>query len=65
MAKFWELLSESVIVQAAVTLMLVGTICYLYLTDKSVPDPLVNILMIVLGYWFGTKTQQVIERRAK
>jgi len=63
--KFWQLLQESVIVQALITLALVATTCYLVATGREVPESLSTSLMLVLGFYFGSKTQQVISARKK
>jgi len=57
MDTFWTLLKESIIVQSIVTLALVLTIIVLVLTNRPVPDVLVNLTTLVIGYWFGTKVQ--------
>jgi len=57
MDTFWELLKDSIIIQSLVTLILTVAITYMYVTGMMVPDTLVNLLMIVVGYWFGSKTQ--------
>lgn len=62
MNKFLDLLRESVIVQGTVTLALVGTICYLALAGRDVPEYVVAASGLALGYFFGSKTQQRIER---
>jgi hypothetical protein len=66
MAKFWELFAESVVIQAAMALILLGVISYLYVVGQEVPDTLVNAFMIILGFYFGGKTQlSAIRRREK
>lgn len=62
MEKFWELLRESVIVQALVTLILVVTLCYLVATGQAVPDLLAQVTLLVIGFWFGSKVQNVVNR---
>ena len=57
MQTFWTLLKESVIVQSLVTLALILTIIVLVLTNRPVPDVMVNLTTLVIGYWFGTKVQ--------
>jgi hypothetical protein len=57
---FWQLLAESVIVQALLTLLIAATICYLYATNKSVPQELWYAFTLILGYYFGSKIQQTI-----
>jgi len=57
MTTFWTLLKESIIVQSIVTLALILTIIVLVLTDRPVPDVMVNLTTLVIGFWFGTKVQ--------
>ena len=54
---------ESVVVQALIALVLLGVICYMYATAMEVPEPLVNFFALVLGYYFGSKTQQAALKR--
>jgi hypothetical protein len=65
MARFWELLKESVITQSLITLLLVVTVCVIYLTDRPVPSELSQLLWIVVAFWMGTKAQHVIESSTK
>lgn len=55
MSKFWELFRESVIVQAIVTLGLIGTLCYMWISEVDVPGELYTITGIVMGFWFKSK----------
>ncbi len=34
-------------------LTLVGAIIYFYARNGSIPDPLLNVLMIIVGFYFG------------
>lgn len=56
---FWELFRESVIIQSAITLGIIATICILYLMAREVPQELWGAAMLILGYWFGSKTSFV------
>jgi len=47
-------------VQAAITLCLVVTVCYLTATGQAVPELLSTALMLVLGFYFGSKVQAQI-----
>ena len=58
MEKFAELLEESVIVSGLIALMCIGSVCYLAIMARPVPDVLINIAMIVVGFFFGGKVQQ-------
>lgn len=57
MAKFWELFAESVILQAVLAVMFGGTVCYMYLTGMEVPETLAALLGLIIGFYFGGKTQ--------
>jgi hypothetical protein len=65
MIKFWELLQESVIIQGVVTLVLVVTLCTMFITGKPIPELLGAITTLVLGFWFGTKSQRAIVTATK
>jgi len=43
----------SLIVQAAITLVFCLTLCYLWLSGQSAPDQLVNMTLLLVGYFFG------------
>jgi len=60
MTTFWRLFEESVIVQALITLALVLAVVYLVATGQVVPDILSSALMLVLGFYFGSKSEQQI-----
>lgn len=62
MEKFWNLLRESVITQALVTLVLVITVCFMAATGREIPDLLNTALIAVLCFYFGTKSQQLLNR---
>lgn len=55
MRKFWELVKTSTIVQGVVTLAFVGTTCYLYATGQEVPNTLLQLDGIAVGFFFGGK----------
>jgi len=55
MNTFWRLLEESIIVQSLVTLGLTAAVCYLTIVGKEVPDALLNLTLITMGFWFGQK----------
>jgi len=65
MSKFWQLLEQSVIVQALVTLSLVSAVVFLTVTGQEVPDALLNLTLIALGYYFGSKAQLTGTQAAK
>jgi hypothetical protein len=55
--QFWQLFKENIIIQAVLALMFGGTACYLYAAQHPVPMELVALLSVILGYFFGSKTQ--------
>ncbi|MDP2107145.1 MAG: hypothetical protein Q8J76_14205 [Desulfobulbaceae bacterium] len=65
MAKFWELFAESVILQGVLSLMFGGTICYMYVTQIPVPQELVALLGIIIGFFFGGKVQIAAVKASK
>lgn len=62
MEKFWDLFKESYIIQGVVTLIFCATIVALILMGRYVPDYLVNFVAVILGFYFGTKTQTRINK---
>lgn len=64
MQKFWDLMAQSTIVQAVVTVMLVATCCYMWITAMAIPGELLGFTGAVLGFWFGTKAQQMAIRQS-
>ena len=59
---FWELMRQSVIVQALLTLFIWVTILYLYATGKVVPDTLLFAGSTILGFYFGAKVQNLVQK---
>jgi len=57
---FWTLFKENVIIQAVLALMFGATVCYMYIAQLPVAMELVAILSIIIGYFFGSKTQNAI-----
>ena len=64
MTRFLDLLEESVIVSGIIALSCIGAVIYLSVTGQPVPDILVNISMVVVGFFFGGKVQQANTRLA-
>lgn len=62
MEKFWDLLQESVIVQSLVSLILVLTLCFMFVTGREIPQLLTNITLLVFGFWFGSKSSAFITK---
>lgn len=56
-SRFWDLFAQSVIIQSVVTLLLVVAIVTIAIQGRDIPTFLVELGMLVFGYWFGTKNQ--------
>ena len=52
---FWDLLSESVIFQGALTMMVTGTWCYIIICGTTPPDYLNMMVGTIVGFFFGGK----------
>jgi hypothetical protein len=64
MRKFLTSLNTSAVLQAILTIMVWGVICYLYATGQAVPDALLSAGSIILGYYFHTATAEALKARA-
>ena len=64
MERFWELFRGSYILQGLLGVAFAGTIIYMYIASLEVPDALVNFTALILGFYFGSKTNGVIQARA-
>jgi hypothetical protein len=60
-----ELLYESTIIQGVTTLMLVSVTVYLSIIGAPIPSELSQALFAVIGFWFGSKSQQMVVKRAQ
>jgi len=57
-----ELLRESVLIQSIITLVLVITVSLIAVQGYTPPDWLIQILTLVIGFYFGSKTERAIQR---
>ena len=55
MKNLHEAFMESVVLQGILAIMVVGTLCYMYATGQEVPDGLVGLAGIAVGFYFRTK----------
>jgi Na+/H+ antiporter NhaC len=53
--KFLDALRESIITQAAITFLVVGAWVYITIVGRTPSSDLTQILMIVIGFYFGSK----------
>jgi hypothetical protein len=63
--KLIELLKESTLIQGTVTIGVIAVICVLYLSNREVPQTLVDIVMVIVGFWFGSKTNLAYQKGMK
>ena len=62
MDKLYSLIERSVLFQGVLVLGMTSAACYLWLTGRNVPDALVNILLVIVGFFFGSKAQYDADR---
>ena len=65
MAKFWQLLEDSVITQALTTLALVGAVIYLVIVGQPIPEGLFGLASLAMGFYFGSKGQLTGKQAAR
>lgn len=65
MARFWDLLERSVIIQAALPVLFGGAVVMLCMQGRAVPDILAQLTWAVTAFWFGTKSQATLNERAR
>jgi len=59
---FVELLRESVLIQAAVTLILVVGMVYMYAIGRDIPTDYLSLLSLIVGFWFGSKSEAKLRK---
>ncbi len=62
MAKFWEALLESTVLQGTLALLVSITICYMYLVGMEVPESLTLILGAIIGFYFRSKASAEVRK---
>ncbi|MBC8248993.1 MAG: hypothetical protein H8E90_04890 [Anaerolineales bacterium] len=65
MSKFTQLLESSVIFQGVLVIMIAGTYCYMVATGQQVPDALLALLQVIVGFFFGAKAAVNSRRELK
>ena len=60
--KLVDLLRESSLVQALITLVIIATMCYMYINGMDIPETLTSVMLLIVGYYFGTKQQQAVNK---
>lgn len=62
MEKFWELFGQSMILSGFITVLCIGALVYLACAGRPIPEVLVNICLIVVSFFFGTKATNTAAR---
>jgi len=65
MYRFWDLLEKSTLVSGIIAVGVVAAIIYLACTGQVIPDILGNSALIIIGFFFGAKTQSTGASLAK
>lgn len=52
---FWELFKESTIMQAVLSIMVVGAYIYLLIVGREIPTGFDLVVGVVIGFFFGGK----------
>lgn len=61
MAKFWDLVERSIIVQSLLTLLFGGGVVYLAIAGREIPDVLTQMTTVIVSFWMGTKVQHAVD----
>ncbi len=57
-----DLLERSIVLQAVITIGLLGVASYIWVVGREMPDDLEKLVFIVLSFWMGSKTQHTIDQ---
>lgn len=63
MSKFWDLLERSIITQSLLPLLFGGCACTLWLKGMEVPQALLQLTIMCVVFWMGSKVQHTIDNR--
>lgn len=58
MDKFWILLEKSTLVSGAIAIMMIATVCYCVVMQIPLPEYFTFAFAVVVGFFFGAKTQK-------
>jgi len=61
MAKFWDLVERSVIIQSALPVLFGGCCCVLWLRGMAVPEQLWQLTLMCVVFWMGAKVQHAVD----
>ena len=55
---FYELFKTSAVIQGIMALASLGAVIYMEVSGQDVAELLVGVLMVTVGFYFGTKNRQ-------
>ena len=53
-----ERIAKLIDVKTIVTFTIIGVVAYLGVTDKLSPDKVLELALIIIGFYFGTQSQK-------
>ena len=56
-----DLLERSIVLQAVITIGLLGVASYIWVMGREMPDDLEKLVFIVLSFWMGSKVQHTVD----
>lgn len=63
--KVLDLIEQSVVFQGILAVSVVGAVVYLSVCGQPVPDQLSSLAMIIVGFFFGSKSTTSAARAAR
>lgn len=60
--KILDLLERSIVLQAVITIGILGVAAYIWVVGREMPSDLKTIVFVVLSFWMGSKTQHTIDQ---
>jgi len=54
--RFWTALEKSVLISGFISVAVVGAVVFLSVTGQPIPELLGNACLIVVGFFFGSKS---------
>lgn len=60
--KLYDLIVRGVVVQAGVALTLVGSVVYLAIVGQEIPDVLINLTAVAVGFYLGGESTSRVAR---
>jgi len=62
MHEFWNQFNKSTIMSGVLALIVMGSVIYLAVTGRPIPDVLAASASVIVGFFFGARSGQQAER---